>query len=388
MDGETAELADFSRLVGALYASLVEEEPWAGFLTELRDQLRADFGTLIVSRATRVAPSLMVSPTGDPQGVEDYCHHLYRIDPFIDLPEGKVVSNFDHLSEAAYKQSAFYRDYLQYEDTSHILGLDLRTSGGFLAQIRVTRRGHGQPYSAEERRRCERIVPHVRQAMDLYRRLQTARSEHAVYSGVVDQFALGTIILDQQNNILRCNGIGEAILAEADGIGRTGPRVVLDNAARDAEFRAFLRDARAMPETAATPVFRIERPSGRRDIGLVARPIDTPDYLHAGSAPALALYVADPERQMKVTRGVLRDLFALTPTESEIAACVANGLSVHETADMLGVAGNTVRAHLRSVFAKTGVARQSQLVHLVHTSLPGLAGARQRAMPDGSHADP
>ncbi|ARS26569.1 helix-turn-helix transcriptional regulator [Sphingomonas sp. KC8] len=369
------DLEDFSRLVRALYASLVADQPWYGFLTELRDQMNAQFATLIVSRAASSAPSLMVTPLGKPQDIEAYCDHLFRIDPFTDLPEGKVISQFEHLNEGAFKQSAFYREYLQFEGTSHILGFDLRTAG-FMTCIRVTRTSGKPPYDVEERTRCERIIPHIRQAMDIYQRLETSRSEHAVYSGAVEQFALGAIILDAQNNILRCNPVADAILDEADGIQRTGRRLTLDNATADADFRAFLRDARTTAEAAAGHVFRVERPSGRRDIGIVARPIETPDYLHAGSAPALALYLGDPERQMQVNAQALRELFNLTPTEAAISACVANGLSVHESAERLGIASNTVRAHLRSIFAKTGVARQSQLVHLVHTSLPELTGAR------------
>lgn len=366
------ELEDFSRLVRALYASLMAERPWYGFLTELRDQLHAQFATLIVSRAVSVAPSLLVSPHGDPKGIEDYCDHLFRINPFTDLPEGKVVSQFEHLTERGFKQSAFYRDYLQFEDTSHILGFDLRT-GGFLTQIRITRTAGGAPYSIDERERCERIIPHIRQAMDIYQRLENSRSEHEVYSGAVEQFALGAIILDAHNDILRCNPIAEAILDEGDGLVRSGRRLMLASAGGDAEFRAFLRDAAA--NAGGAHIFRLERPSGRRAIGIFARPIASPDYLQATGAPALALYLADPERRMMVDIGALRELFDLTPMEASIAASLANGLTVQESAVRLGIAHNTVRAHLRSIYAKLGVTRQSQLVHLILTSLPDLAAA-------------
>lgn len=365
------ELDDFSRLVRALYASLIADAPWHGFLTELRDQLDAQFATLIVSRGAGAAPSLMVSPMGDPKGIEDYCDHLFRIDPFTDLPEGRVVSQFEHLTERGYKQSAFYRDYLQFEDTSHILGFDLRT-GGFATRIRITRTGGGAAFDARERRCCDRIIPHIRQAMEIYQRLEASRSEHAVYSGAIEQFALGAIILDEHNDVIRCNAVAQAILTEMDGIALAGRRLTLGKAGADNEFRAFLRMSRAAPG-GPNPVFRVERPSGRRDIGIIARPVATADYLHAAGAPALALYLADPERQMQVNARALRELFDLTPTEAAISACVANGLSVRESAARLGIASNTVRTHLRSIFAKTGVSRQSQLVHLVHTSVPELA---------------
>lgn len=40
-----------------------------------------------------------------------------------------------------------------------------------------------------------------------------------------------------------------------------------------------------------------------------------------------------------------------------------------EVAEELEIKKNTVRAHLRSIFAKTGVTQQSMLVSLVLTSL-------------------
>ena len=52
-----------------------------------------------------------------------------------------------------------------------------------------------------------------------------------------------------------------------------------------------------------------------------------------------------------------------------LAAALASGRSLVEAADTLGIAHNTARAHLRSIFAKTGARRQSQLVHLLRSGL-------------------
>jgi DNA-binding CsgD family transcriptional regulator len=176
-------------------------------------------------------------------------------------------------------------------------------------------------------------------------------------------------------NILKINEVAASILADQDGVRLVGKRLAIANARRDGEFRALLKAVIADP-AAAHPVFMVERPSGLRDLGIVVRSVTIPDFMHTGTAPALALFLGDPERQGIVTGEALRELFALTPTEAAISASVANGASVIETARRLGIAENTVRAHLRSIFAKTGVNRQSQLVHLIHTSLPEMALSR------------
>jgi DNA-binding CsgD family transcriptional regulator len=84
------------------------------------------------------------------------------------------------------------------------------------------------------------------------------------------------------------------------------------------------------------------------------------------------LFLTDPGRTPGISAEAVRDLLGLTQGEAAVTARIAEGRSLVEVADGLGISPNTVRAHLRAIFIKTGVRRQSQLVQLVHHSLPGL----------------
>jgi DNA-binding CsgD family transcriptional regulator len=55
----------------------------------------------------------------------------------------------------------------------------------------------------------------------------------------------------------------------------------------------------------------------------------------------------------------------LTPSETRLAALLARGLSIETAAMELRIARQTARNQLKSVFAKTGVHRQSELVSLI-----------------------
>ncbi|MFN3585426.1 LuxR C-terminal-related transcriptional regulator [Phenylobacterium sp.] len=57
----------------------------------------------------------------------------------------------------------------------------------------------------------------------------------------------------------------------------------------------------------------------------------------------------------------LRDAHRLSPQETRIALHLIDGGSVATCAEALQVAESTVRTHLKSVFAKTGVRRQAEL---------------------------
>ena len=77
-------------------------------------------------------------------------------------------------------------------------------------------------------------------------------------------------------------------------------------------------------------------------------------------AMAAALARAEGQRERR-----LRDEHNLTPTETRVALHLADGGTVASCAEAMGVAESTVRSHLKSVFAKTGVTRQAQLATLL-----------------------
>ena len=78
----------------------------------------------------------------------------------------------------------------------------------------------------------------------------------------------------------------------------------------------------------------------------------------------------------------LAKLFGLTPAEASFAVLLGDGLTLDEAAAEQGIARNTARAHLRSIFAKTGVSRQTMLVRLIVTSLAQLGLARGAVIRD------
>jgi DNA-binding CsgD family transcriptional regulator len=61
--------------------------------------------------------------------------------------------------------------------------------------------------------------------------------------------------------------------------------------------------------------------------------------------------------------------YGLTRKQSELTMMMAGGIPLRECATVLGIAERTARRHLESIFAKTGVRRQADLIRLV-LSLP------------------
>jgi DNA-binding CsgD family transcriptional regulator len=78
---------------------------------------------------------------------------------------------------------------------------------------------------------------------------------------------------------------------------------------------------------------------------------------------------------------VLQDLFDLTPAEARVAHGIAAGKTVHDLAREAGLALGTIRQQLKSVFSKTGVSRQADLVALLVGSALSFPGRRSAEGP-------
>ena len=55
-------------------------------------------------------------------------------------------------------------------------------------------------------------------------------------------------------------------------------------------------------------------------------------------------------------------LYGLTPAECRFTAALLSGQSLTEYGERAGLTRNTLKTELRSLFAKTGTARQSELI--------------------------
>lgn len=86
----------------------------------------------------------------------------------------------------------------------------------------------------------------------------------------------------------------------------------------------------------------------------------------------MAVFVRDTTGRSDPPVKLAQKLFGLMPAETSLAIQLANGPSLDEAAQALSIRLNMARAHLSSIFSKTGVRRQTELVRLFLNSLAWL----------------
>jgi DNA-binding CsgD family transcriptional regulator len=81
----------------------------------------------------------------------------------------------------------------------------------------------------------------------------------------------------------------------------------------------------------------------------------------------VAVFLSDPNLQQPISIDNLVSVYSLTPSEAQVSISIANGHSIDEIAKQSHHSAHTIRSQLKSVFRKTGVSRQSELIKLLLT---------------------
>jgi len=79
-------------------------------------------------------------------------------------------------------------------------------------------------------------------------------------------------------------------------------------------------------------------------------------------------FVVDPSQRQRPTQDILRALFGLTPAECRVALLLCDGHAPKAIAGTIGVSVETVRSQIKSIFSKTGVKRQGELIRLLQNN--------------------
>lgn len=378
----------YDDLLGLIYEGPLEDRPWQSALPQLRKMLDAQVASLVVRppsdedqgailNSVRPEPGDTDDTLADPNAWQaaSYQEEFFSLDPFVNLPLDKVVALEDVLSDKELEESDYYRHYLQPVGLFHILGVDTAEPGGMLARLRFSRRSDEPRFNAEERRLLEHIAPHLRRAIQIYATISRRTSERDIYAGAVSQLAVASIILDEQARVLSANPVAQVLLEQGDGLSLKGQWLHIEGRDINKELQQAVANiirAQHQGEPSVVRALRVPRSSGRSDLGLVVRPVPVSKWSEGQSSPSAAIFISDPDLHESASRQTLAELFELTPAEANLAILLARGLSLAEVSDTQNVSQHTTRAQLKSIFAKTGVSRQAELVRLVIKSVASL----------------
>ena len=359
-------LAEFSELVGLIYQGPLESVPFKSALESLRRRLRANYVTLILRPPSKNRSALMVNASGD-RPVEreaDYSNYYYALDVFVGLPSDHVVTA-EELLGLRWRESEIYQQFLKPVDVLHALGADIHTDDGVECRFRVSRSHAEVNFDDSDKAVCTALLPHLKRAVQIHSQLDLIESERKLLAGTVDRMLVGTLILDERGAILKTNDIAREMIRAGDSIREVSGELHTVSATENRELQRLIKQALGGNTTDAPAIIEamsINRPSGRGKLGVLIRSNPPAEWSEGQRRPSVAVFIRDPERRSEASVEMVRRLFDLTAAEASLAIALANGFTLEEAAVQLGIRKNTARAHLRAIFSKIGITRQTTLV--------------------------
>jgi len=198
-----------------------------------------------------------------------------------------------------------------------------------------------------------------------------------VLSGVglvaLDPMPIGIVILDDKGVVMCANPMALNILGAGEGIHTADGKLVIEQNGVVQDLHEIVTDIHKPEKNKEDRVFvtRIVRSGGKRPLTILAAPVE-PDGNPDATQKTL-LYIGDPDYPLTFSAKRIAKLYGLSRAESRVAALLASGYRLEQTAEILGVAYETARKHLKGIFGKMGCYRQAELVRILVTGPAALS---------------
>ena len=178
----------------------------------------------------------------------------------------------------------------------------------------------------------------------------------AVLSTQLDRLGLAMLVLGDDDEILAANIAARRLCTRRDAFCEFGGRLQL---LRRSDAERWQR----LKQSGRTSLMNLPRATGRRSYLLLASPVAVPSDVFDR---VTCLTVLDPHCDAESDLAqLLQSSLELSASEARVVATLAEGRSVREAADSLGLSHHTVRSHLKRIFGRCEVHSQAELMQLV-----------------------
>jgi DNA-binding CsgD family transcriptional regulator len=344
----------------AFSAAAIDPARWTEALECIAAETESTGALLLPVTGDRI-PNAAVTE-GLARGAESYFRdgwHLHdqRYHGVPKMCQFGVVDDLDCISADEIKRHPFYQEFLASVGLRWFAGVSMR-AGDDIWCVSINRSIVRGPFSVSEKRQLAELSGKLASAGALAQAFGVATSSATLEA--FDVSGMAAVLLDRQAQVTRTNRAADRLLRERAvhivgrrlASGDAAATVALNRALHQllwAETGASLMPAVVLPRASQTPI--------------LAYPLKLPILSANPVASAQAVVVlVDPRAKAVTPEASLKRAFRLTQAEARLASRLASGEALEQICDQFGIAKETGRNQLKSVFAKTGVNRQAELV--------------------------
>jgi DNA-binding CsgD family transcriptional regulator len=371
-----------SGLIGGIYDASLDPSLWPEVLRRSARFVSGSTASLFSKDAASNVGEVFYHDGGvDPRYTQLYFSKYIHLDPtntaLLLMEVGQPISTADLMPYEEFLETRVYKEWVEpqgWVDAASVVIERSLTSAAVFSVFRHRREGL---VDMEMRRRMRLVSPHVRRAVLISRVIDLKTTQAETFAEMLDGLSASMFLVDAEGRIVHANAAGHAMLADGSFIRAVGSKLAAsepeaDRTLKDVFAAAGLDDSAVGTSGISVP---LAAPSGNQLVAH-ALPLSSGMRRETGNAykAVAALFVHKAPLGGPTPPEVIAKTFKLTPSELRVLLAVVEVGGVLGVADALGLSENTVKTHLKRLYAKTGASRQADLVKLVAKFASPLAG--------------
>jgi len=358
--------------VNRIYEAALEPELWPDVLRLICDDLDADYGLAQIRSKMSYAPLISSDVNVDPEGLAAYADHYYQHDMwaqhFPNFTEGSVYTGSQLVPTDVFDNSEFLNDFLlTYTGPNALIGIPLR-SDAFESNFTLIRTANKDVFELEAQRYLRHLMPHVRRAFQVGFKLGHAQTVSDAVNFATTCDTIGVVAIGHDGQIVFVNAVAKCIFQANDGLYLDKRGIHALNRNENDILHRTISVALATNTGVGTEPdgsLAVSRPSLKRPYTLFISPLSSADSALQFALPRVVVIIKEPEVDVDFSPQTLKLVFGLTRREALFAAKLFETTSLKETAEHMGLTGDSAREYLKRVFHKTGTHSQAELVKLL-----------------------
>ncbi len=268
------------------------------------------------------------------------------------------------VTDDTFAKSIMYNEFIRSmgDDTFRCMGAIFDTPFG-VGALGIHRGRSQDDFEAETIAGFNRFTADLRRMLAIRGELMAARTDKRATRSSFDSLDLAILQIDGDGRLLETNALADELLRDHGAL--TVSRGYL---------RASAKDGGALKKAIATATGR-EAPEATllalADVDGQSLSVTISPLLVPGTKPRAMILIKPPIGNQRAVDKALMQLYGLSPAEAQVSISLAEGLSPADIAVRRQVSEGTVRIQLKTIMAKIGCRRQTQISAAV-LSLPPL----------------
>lgn len=361
------------KLVDALYESEVGERRWPRVAQAMSELMQAHVVRVTATDARTNEVLVDALTHGWPEDrIREYDAHYMAEDPRIKGAMrnlGTSISCVDVVDTETFDKSPLVRDLLDRPDVDARWSLMRisRTFDGAYLRVGASRRRADGGFGAWEKQQFDIALRHILHVLELDVRIIALGRQKLTLEQSLDAVAAATVILTRDLHVLHVNAAATRLIGEGNGLRLHAGRLMATRPADHKALESMLHHTDVARQGVGSPPPAIVIHNGEDAPVLVrAYALARSSYLASkDSTSQCVLILTAGDKQADSGLNAVLKSFGLTAAEQRLVHGLLQGSTLVGVANHLDVSIETVRSQLKSVHAKVGVHRQSDLVRLL-----------------------